>query len=60
MEVDHHAVNSVKSGDDVAIKVADPVREHDGFINHGGCKGSNSIIWKEIFPILPRIGRFGA
>jgi putative protease len=29
MEVEHHTVGWVKPGDDVAIKVAEPVREHD-------------------------------
>ena len=29
MEVEHHTVAWVKPGDDVAIKVAEPVREHD-------------------------------
>ena len=29
MEVEHHTVVWVKPGDDVAIKVAEPVREHD-------------------------------
>jgi hypothetical protein len=29
MEVDHHAVEWVKPGDDVAIKVVDTVHEHD-------------------------------
>lgn len=29
MQVDHHAVVWVKPGDDVAIKVEVPVREHD-------------------------------
>jgi len=29
MEVDHHPVFWVKSGDDVAIKVNEPVHEHD-------------------------------
>lgn len=29
MEVDHHPVDWVKAGDDVAIKVNAPVHEHD-------------------------------
>jgi hypothetical protein len=29
MEVEHHAVVWVKPGDDVAIKVIEPVHEHD-------------------------------
>ena len=29
MQVNHHAVVWVKPGDDVAIKVNEPVREHD-------------------------------
>jgi len=29
MEVEHHTVVWVKPGDDVAIKVTEPVREHD-------------------------------
>lgn len=29
MQVNHHAVVSVKPGDDVALKVNEPVREHD-------------------------------
>jgi putative protease len=29
MEVNHHTVVWVKPGDDVAIKVKEPVREHD-------------------------------
>jgi len=29
MEVEHHTVAWVKPGDDVAIKVVEPVREHD-------------------------------
>jgi hypothetical protein len=29
MEVEHHSVTLVKAGDDVAIKVTEPVREHD-------------------------------
>ncbi|NWG07413.1 MAG: hypothetical protein HXY35_12090 [Chloroflexi bacterium] len=29
MEVEHHPVVWVKPGDDVAIKVTEPVREHD-------------------------------
>jgi putative protease len=29
MEVDHHAVVWVRPGDDVAIKVIEPVHEHD-------------------------------
>jgi len=29
MEVDHHAVVWVKPGDDVALKVIEPVHEHD-------------------------------
>jgi hypothetical protein len=29
MEVEHHTVTSVKPGADVAIKVTEPVREHD-------------------------------
>lgn len=29
MEVNHHAVVWVKPGDDVAVKVIEPVREHD-------------------------------
>jgi len=29
MEVDHHTVVWVKPGDDVAVKVVEPVREHD-------------------------------
>jgi hypothetical protein len=29
MEVEHHTVVWVKPGDDVALKVAEPVREHD-------------------------------
>ena len=29
MEVNHHTVVWVKSGDDVAIKVIEPVHEHD-------------------------------
>jgi hypothetical protein len=29
MQVNHHTVVSVMSGDDVALKVNEPVREHD-------------------------------
>jgi len=29
MEVEHHMVEWVKPGDDVAVKVIEPVREHD-------------------------------
>jgi hypothetical protein len=29
MEVEHHTVVWVKPGDDVAVKVAEPVHEHD-------------------------------
>ena len=29
IEVDHHPVDWVKAGDDVAIKVNEPVHEHD-------------------------------
>jgi translation elongation factor EF-1alpha len=29
MQVDHHAVERGKPGDDVAIKVVEPVHEHD-------------------------------
>lgn len=29
MQVDHHAVERVRPGDDVAIKVIEPVHEHD-------------------------------
>jgi len=29
MEVEHHTVVGAKPGDDVAIKVAEPVRKHD-------------------------------
>ena len=29
MQVDHHAVERVKAGDDVAIKVIEPVHPHD-------------------------------
>ena len=29
IEVEHHSVDWVKPGDDVAIKVTEPVREHD-------------------------------
>ena len=29
MEVNHHSVEWVKSGEDVAIKVLEPVHEHD-------------------------------
>ena len=29
MEVNHHTVDWVKPGDDVAIKVVEPVHEHD-------------------------------
>ena len=29
MEVEHHTVVWVKPGDDVAVKVGEPVREHD-------------------------------
>jgi hypothetical protein len=29
LEVDHHAVERVKPGDDVALKVIEPVHEHD-------------------------------
>ncbi len=29
MEVNHHSVEWVKPGDDVAIKVVEPVHEHD-------------------------------
>jgi hypothetical protein len=29
MQVDHHEVLWVKPGDDVALKVIEPVREHD-------------------------------
>ena len=29
MEVNHHSVDWVKAGDDVAIKVNEPVHEHD-------------------------------
>ncbi len=29
MQVNHHPVMTVKPGDDVAIKVNEPVREHD-------------------------------
>ena len=29
MEIEHKKVQSVKSGDDVALKIAEPVRVHD-------------------------------
>jgi len=29
IEIEHHKVMSVKQGDDVAIQVVEPVREHD-------------------------------
>ena len=29
MEIEHHTVKSVKPGDEVAIKVAEPARPHD-------------------------------
>jgi len=35
MQVDHKAVESAKPGDDVAIKVADHVRDHDLIFREG-------------------------